>query len=92
MKTVAIPRYVDAQYQVLLWEIDEIAPIIAVIALGLVTDTLTVLLIPAFLAAKIFSTYKRNHLPGILLHLAHYYGIVPINRVFGLGSVRRYEQ
>jgi conjugal transfer pilus assembly protein TraL len=75
-----------------LWEIDEVAPIIAVFALGLATDTLTALLIPAFLAAKLFSTYKRNHLPGILLHLAYFYGLVPINKAFGLGTVRKYEQ
>ena len=91
MEAVEIPRYVDSQLQVFLWEIDEIIPVVAAFAIGMMTETLTYVIIPAFLLGKLFSKYKESHLDGILMHLAYWYGIMKLNRWHENGMVRHYE-
>jgi conjugal transfer pilus assembly protein TraL len=91
MEEIDIPRYVDSQYQLFFWELDEIAPIAGMLGLGIVTDTLTLMIVPMFVFARVFSAFKQHHLDGVLLHMAYWAGIIRLNRVFENGLVRCYE-
>lgn len=85
--TIPIPRYVDAQMQVLLWEIDEVFPIVALFGIGILTDLMLYMLVLIVLLMKLFSTYKNTNLDGILMHLAYAHGISKLNQRFPLGVV-----
>lgn len=92
MKEVPIPRYVDSQYQFLLWEIDEAIPIIAIIALGMVTETLTYMFVPGVIFASVYRKYKHSHLDGVLMHIAYHVGAASLNKRYPYGSIRFYEE
>jgi len=38
---VEIPHYIDSQPQIFFWELDEFAPVIFFMGIGIATDTLT---------------------------------------------------
>lgn len=86
-EAIPIPRYVDAPMQVLLWEIDEVIPIIALFAIGIVTGLMMYMLVLIFLLVQVFSRFKSAHLDGILMHLAYAHGIAKLNHRFPLGVV-----
>ncbi len=91
MKEIDIPRYVDSQYQVFFWEIDEIAPVVMLMGLGIMTDTLTYMFFAMFVFMKFFSKFKHHHLDGVLLHMAYWHGLLKLNRHFDSGLVRTFE-
>ncbi len=41
MKPVKVPKHIDAPMQMAFWEIDEVAPMVMLMALGILTGTLT---------------------------------------------------
>ena len=87
-QTIPIPRYVDAQMQILLWEIDEVFPIVALFGIGILTDLMMYMLVLIFLLMKLFSTFKSSNLDGILMHLAYAHGIAKLNLRYPLGVVK----
>lgn len=91
MNPVKIPRYVDSQMQVLFWEIDEIVPVVALMGVGIVTDTLSYMLVLMIIVWKVFGKFKNNNLDGILMHLAYVNGIAQLNKRFHPGIERTLE-
>jgi len=87
-QTIPIPRYVDAQLQILLWEIDEVFPIVALFSIGILTDLMLYMLVLIFLLMKMFSAFKSSNLDGILMHLAYANGISKLNQRHPLGVVK----
>ena len=53
-QTIPIPRYVDAQMQIPLWEIDEVFPIVALFGMGILTDLMMDMLVLIFLLMVIY--------------------------------------
>lgn len=91
METVVIPDYIDELPQFLLWETDEIAPMMIMFMIGIITQTLTFTIIPAYLVTKLYQRYKAEHLAGHLIHLGYRIGIFPLNRRFENGATTDYH-
>lgn len=75
MKPVKMPKHIDAPMQVAFWEIDEVAPMIALFALGIMTGTLTYMFILMYIATKLYQRYKSTARRGAVLHLMYWHGL-----------------
>lgn len=75
MKPVKVPKHVDAPMQVAFWEIDEVAPMIMLMALGILTGTLTWMFLLMYGATKAYQRYKTTARRGALPHLLFYHGL-----------------
>lgn len=82
MNDVPIPDYVDSMPQILFWEADEIAPALVLVAVGIVTNTLTYMLIPIWLMTKYFVRFKARYMEGYFHHLVYAWGLGSLNRRF----------
>ncbi len=90
MDEVEIPHYIDAQPQILFWELDECAPVIALLGIGVGTDTLS-LCFPFMIAfSYLFKHFKASQMEGILMHLVYWYGILGLNKMFRNGMSREF--
>lgn len=91
METVQIPHYIDNYVQLAFWEADEIGPVMFLVAIGMVTQTLTWCLLISYGVHKIYMHYKEQHLRGYLLHLLYRAGILPLNSRFSNGAILHYN-
>lgn len=91
MQSVRIPDHIDAPYEILFWEADELMPVMMILGVGYITRTLTLSLIPAYLFWKYFKKQKDNRRPGFLAHwLWRNTGLLPLCRRFSNGFVTKY--
>ena len=97
MEQIHTPELIDSPPQFLIWEMDDLAPIIAGGALGEIYQYFAQyaygLLLGALLggvASYFYIKFKRNRLPGTLLHMLYCYtGVVPLNKRFSNGLLQR---
>ncbi|TVS08795.1 MAG: type IV conjugative transfer system protein TraL [Gammaproteobacteria bacterium] len=75
MTPVKMPKNIDAPMQMAFWEIDEVAPMIGLLALGILTGTLTYMFILMFVVTKLYQRYKTTARRGAVLHLLWWHGI-----------------
>ena len=75
-----IPRYLNAQAQLLWWELDEVAVITAALGMGIMYEMLILSVPIALIAAKAMARVKADHGHGWLLHSAWWQGI-PLTRL-----------
>lgn len=75
MKAVKVPKLVDAPMQFAFWEIDEVAPMIMLMALGILTGTLTYMFLLMYFATKLYQRYKSTARRGALVHLLFFHGL-----------------
>lgn len=87
MDSVSIQDYIDNPPQVLFWEADEIAPVFVLAGIGIITHTLTWMLIPAVIFHKYFTRFKDEHMPGYLMHLMYRIGLLKLNKKFNNGAI-----
>lgn len=75
MKPVRVPKLIDAPMQFAFWEIDEVAPMIMLMAIGILTGTLTYMFLLMYFATKLYQRYKTTARRGALVHLLFYHGL-----------------
>ncbi len=100
MKLVRVPRYIDAPMQIAFWEFDEIAPMVLLMAFGIMTGTLTYMFILMFVVTKWYqkykstarrgAKYKSTARRGALLHWMWWHGMYDVGGRFKNGLARRY--
>ncbi len=88
LQTVTIPRFIDSQYQLFWWEMDELVPLIVFIGVGIIFEVLLYAMIAGGLLMVRFSRFKLARLDGVLIHLAYWFGLLSLNKVFRNGLVR----
>lgn len=97
MEQISIPEYIDSPPQFLIWEIDDVAPVLVGFALGAFIRYLTQNAWTWFLGVLIgvlmsyfYVKFKANRLPGTLAHILYRYtGLAPLNKVFNNGFLQR---
>lgn len=92
MERVKIPDYIDSPPELLFWEADELAPVMVLFAIGIITKTLSWMLIPMWLAGRFSKRFKENHLPGFIWHLLFRYGMVSLGKRLPNGFIRDYVE
>ena len=75
MTPVRMPKHVDAPMQMAFWEIDEVAPMLMLMALGILTGTLTYMFILMYGVTKLYQRYKSTARRGALVHLLFFFGL-----------------
>lgn len=90
MTPVKMPKHVDAPMQMAFWEIDEVAPMIGLLALGILTSTLTYMFILMFVVTKLYQRYKTTARRGAVLHLLFWHGIYNPGGRWSNGLARLY--
>jgi len=70
-----IARYIDDPPQIFFWEVDEIVIFSTFFALGMLADTLTVMIFLGIGVAILFSKVKQNRSDGFFLHVLYWLGI-----------------
>jgi conjugal transfer pilus assembly protein TraL len=90
MDEVEIPHYLDSQPQIFFWELDEFAPVIFFLAVGIATDTLSAWFPFIVVFSYVFARFKQNNMDGILVHLVYWYGVLPLNKRFTNGMAREF--
>ena len=97
MEQIHIPEFVDSPPQVLVWEMDDLAPIVVGAALGELVQYFAQnsygLLLGALLGGVVsyfYVKFKRNRLSGTSLHMLYCFtGVVPLNKRFSNGLLQR---
>jgi conjugal transfer pilus assembly protein TraL len=90
MDEVEIPHYLDSQPQIFFWELDEFAPVIFFMGIGIATDTLTAWIPIMAIFTYVFQRFKISQMEGILTHLVYWYGVLPLNMRFKNGMSREF--
>lgn len=90
MKNIRIPKYIDAPMQIAFWEFDEIAPMVLMMAFGIMSGTLTYMFILMFGVTKLYQKYKATSRRGALLHWLWWYGMYDVGGRQKNGLSRRY--
>jgi conjugal transfer pilus assembly protein TraL len=70
-----IARYIDDPVSFFFWDIDEVALFGTFILFGLLTDTLTYLIIIGVLFSFILSRVKQLRAEGFFMHTLYWYGL-----------------
>jgi type IV conjugative transfer system protein TraL len=70
-----IPRYLNAQAQLLWWELDEVLVITAALGIGIMYEVLLLAVPIALLATRAMAKMKAEHGHGWILHQAWWHGI-----------------
>jgi conjugal transfer pilus assembly protein TraL len=89
---VEIPRHVGGPPQFFFWELDEVIVFSFCMVVGLATRQLTWMLLIGLVITRLFSGWKANKLPGVLAHMAYWYGLSSLNKIFERGDSREFVE
>lgn len=88
LAAIPIPRYIDSQYQVFFWEMDELIPLIVLIGVGIIFEILLWAIVFGAIIMVRFSRFKLARLDGVLVHMGYWSGVMTLNKLFKNGLVR----
>ena len=98
MKEVDIPAYLDNPPQVLFLEMDDLLPLFAGLSIGVISRYVAqsvwpvpVGIIVGAMLTYTYMKYKRDALPGALLHFLFSRGLGMINKRFKNGFIKRFD-
>lgn len=78
MKPVVIPSLIDDFPQVMLWSIDEIAPVMFGLLVGIFLNQALLGLLGGLIAAKFYKKIKAGKNDGFLVHLIWKYAFIQV--------------
>lgn len=82
MEQIAIPRYIDAQQQLLIYEFDEAIIFFGCMGVGIMIGGwgLVLAMFVGHLIVKRFQRFKNGAMEGVLQHLVYWNGFMPLNK------------
>jgi type IV conjugative transfer system protein TraL len=87
-----MPRFVDAQPQFFIFDLDEFMVFAVCMMAGIVMRELVLSVFIGYGIVKLFGIWKSRRLEGALMHLAYRTFNTPLNKVFDNGAVREIIQ
>mgnify|MGYP004545111067 CR=1 FL=1 len=75
MDAVSIPRHADEPPHLLLWSLDEIAPMLLGLTIGIFTAQALVCTLIGVVISRFYKRYRDNHPDGCLMHMIYWSGI-----------------
>lgn len=79
MKPIQIPDRIDDPPHLLLWSLDEMAPPLVLLIIGVIMGTPMKLFFAGFILTYIYRRFRESKPDGYMLHLLYWYG-VPFTR------------
>lgn len=70
-----IPQFLDAQIQLLWWELDEIIILMMFVSIGLLTDHAYIASVLGFMSMNLYSKISSKKQPGYFKHVMYKYGL-----------------
>jgi type IV conjugative transfer system protein TraL len=70
-----VPKYLNAQIQLLWWEMDEMIVMMTFVSLGIISDHTYIGALLGFGAMNIYSKINSKKQPGFLKHVLYRYGL-----------------
>jgi len=75
---VTIPRYLDAQAKVIMWDMDEFAAFLLCFMLGIFIHQIFIMILVGYMAAEGVAYFKKGKSQGYMLHYMYWLGFVRI--------------
>lgn len=76
---VYIPQGLDAPPQLLLWQLDELSPVLAGMIIGIAIEQLLICLFIGLLLVRFYRKLRDGRPDGYAIHLIYWTGILPAN-------------
>lgn len=76
MRPLFMPRHLDEPMTVFLWPADEIIPVLACLAVGILINQKLICLIIGIIAMKFFRKMKEGNPDGYMLHALYWSGLM----------------
>ena len=73
---VEIPRHVDDPPTLLLWRIDDLVPVVLMLAFGILSDQLLVFLVGGIMLVRLYGRFRDSRPDGYALHWAYWIGLL----------------
>lgn len=73
-----MPKYIDDPPHLLLWRVDDLAPIVLMLIVGILADRLLMFLIIGLLLVRLYSKFRESRPDGYALHFLYWSGLLPI--------------
>jgi conjugal transfer pilus assembly protein TraL len=79
MKMLTLPRHIDAPKQILIWEFDEIVPILTALCFGVIIEQALLTTVAGIALARMYRKYKDTRPDGYVYHALYWWGFWPSN-------------
>lgn len=80
MEEIKVPQYLDDPPQFLIWEIDDLFPVIVMLILGILIEHMFLMSLIGFVLSYFFSKFKNSKPNGFLIHLAYEIGFLGVGK------------
>ena len=77
MREIKIPTRADEPPHVLLWSVDELAPLMLALLIGIFTEQMLACVVIALVFTSAYRKFRDNHPDGYLLHAIYSWGFLP---------------
>ena len=77
MKPVEIPKLIDEPIHVLLWTVDELAPVAIGLFAGIMLDRSLLFLMAGFGLSYLYKSFRDAKSDGFALHFLYWHGVMP---------------
>ena len=96
---ISFPQYIDNPNQIGPFEVDDLMPFLMILWVGVFLKTkanassliVLIAMIGGAAASYAYIKLKRNQLRGLLQYIIHSAGIMPLNKIFKFGLLRKGE-
>jgi conjugal transfer pilus assembly protein TraL len=76
---VQIPRMLDGSTQVMLWDLEEIAPVVMGVLAGMMMDRLFTFMFFGVAVAWVYRRFTGFRQEGLALHFLYRFGLMPVS-------------
>jgi len=77
LKPINIPSRIDDPPHLLLWSMDELAPMLIGLVVGIVLEEALIFTALGFVVTSFYRRFRDNNPDGYLLHMLYYAGFLP---------------
>jgi conjugal transfer pilus assembly protein TraL len=77
VQPIKIPARIDDPPHMLLWSVDELAPMVLGLSFGIFINHLLLCTFIGFLITTVYKKFRDNSPDGYLLHMLYHFGFLP---------------
>ena len=77
MQMIRIPQYVDEPVHVLIWSVDEVAPIGLGLMVGILAGSPVMFMAGGIALSYVYRKFRDTSSDGLAMHFMYWHGLVP---------------
>jgi conjugal transfer pilus assembly protein TraL len=77
MQQVKIPQYVDEPVHVLIWSVDDVAPIILGLFAGIIAGSPAMFVLGGVALSFLYRKFRDVSSDGLAMHFLYWHGLIP---------------